>query len=252
MSPSLPDPDFARTVASHQGHRLDPSRRRRAISASDIDSPNEGIDMTKTRIAAIAAAATLGAGALTGATMALAADDTPPPTSSASDSMRGNDERGQGHEGKRGGQGREGERGRHGGHGMGGPRDAGPGHLLHSEGVAEDAEGNYVTVRMQQGEVTAVTATSLSVTSADGYSSTYVINDHTVVERDGEEAAPSLGDTVHVRAIVDGGTATAQHVHALSPERAEELEQQRTAMEKWMAERPEGAGAHGNGGPGRA
>jgi uncharacterized protein YjdB len=114
--------------------------------------------------------------------------------------------------------------------------------MLHSEGVVESADGSFVTVRMQEGEITAASATSITVTSADGYSSTYAIDDTTVVERDGEDAAPEVGDTVHVRAQVTDGNATAEHVHALSPEKAQELEEQRRAMEDWMAERPEGAG----------
>lgn len=201
------------------------------------------MDMTKTRIAAIVAAATLGAGAFTGATMALAADDTASPNPSAN-----------GQQGERGmeGHGGQGERGGHGGPGQRGPREGGPGHLLHSEGVAKDADGNFITVRMQEGEVTAVTAISLSVKSADGYTSTYVLNDATVVERDREDAAPKVGDTVHVRAIVDGTTATAEHVHALSPEKAAELEQLREGMGEGMGEgHGPGHGGPGRGGPGR-
>lgn len=206
--------------------------------------------MTKTRIAAIVAAATLGAGAFAGATMALAADDTPSPAPSASPGSSG---QGQGEHGMRGERGTHGERGGDHGpgeRGMGGPREGRGGPLLHGEGVSEDADGNFVTVRMQEGEVTAVSATSLSVKSIDGYTSTYVIADETVVERDGEDAAPKVGDTVHVRATVDGATATAEHVHAMSPERAAELESQREAMEQWMSERPEGADGPGRGGPG--
>ena len=122
--------------------------------------------------------------------------------------------------------------------------------MLHSEGVIEDADGTFVTVRSQEGEVTAVSATSLTVKSADGYVSTYALVDSTIVERDGEDVAPKVGDFVHVRGTVTGGTATADMVHALSPERAKELEEQRDAMKDWMAERP--ASPRGAGGPGRA
>lgn len=122
--------------------------------------------------------------------------------------------------------------------------------MLHSEGVIEDADGTFVTVRMQEGEVTAASATSITVKSTDGYSSTYVITDATVVERDGEAGAPKVGDTVHVRGTVEGGTATAEHVHALSPEKAQEQEDHRAAMENWMSERP--SAPEGRGGPGRA
>jgi len=204
--------------------------------------------MTKTRMAAIVAAATLGAGAFTGATVALASDDTAPSPSTTSPGPAGQGERD--NRGERGGHHGPGDRGKEGhreGHGS---------PLLHGEGVTEDPDGNIITVRMQRGEVTAVSATSLSVTSIDGFVSTYVITDETVVERDGEDAAPKVGDTVHVRATVEGSTATAEHVHALSPERAAELEEHREAMEEWMSERPDdgdgpGHGGPGHGGPGR-
>lgn len=210
--------------------------------------------MTKPRIAAIVAAATLGAAAFTGAAVALAADDTPSPSASEStqsrgmDGPRGNDPRqdGPGGHGPREGHGPQEGQGPREGHG---PREHGPGgpgmhgpqaDVLHSEGVIEDADGNFVTVRMQEGDVTAVSATSITVKSADDYTSTYVINDETTTERDGEDAAPKVGDAVHIRATVTGGTATAELVHALSPEKAQELEEHRAAMEDWMSERPEG------------
>lgn len=199
--------------------------------------------MTKTGIAAIIAAATLGAAAVTGAAVAMAADGTGPSdrASALSHDMDGPRGHGMGERGERG-MGERGERGM----GERGPQ----GRMLHSEGVVEDAEGAYTTFRMQSGEVTAASATSLTVTSADGYSSTYTLTDSTVVERDGADTAPRVGDTVHVRATVSGSTATAEHVHALSPERAQEMEDHREAMQEWMSERPEGHG--GPGGPGRA
>lgn len=119
--------------------------------------------------------------------------------------------------------------------------------MLHSEGVIEQADGTYITVRMQQGEVTAVSATSITVKSADGYTSTYVINGDTELERDRAEGAPQVGDTVHVRATVSGSTATADDIHALSPEQAKAMEEHRAAMEDEMSERSEGQQ-----GPGRA
>ncbi len=114
--------------------------------------------------------------------------------------------------------------------------------MLHGEGVVETADGTYTTVRMQEGEVTAASATSLTVQSADGYTSTYVINSDTELERDRAEGAPEVGDIVHVRAEVTGATATAEHVHALSPEMAKDLEEHRAGMGDGRPERPEGAG----------
>ena len=126
--------------------------------------------MTKTRIAAVVAAVALGAGTVTGATMALAADGQP---SAPVHSERGVKD---GHGNDQGP-----------GAGPGQMREGRGGPLLHSEGVAEDAEGNFITVRMQHGEVTSSTATSLTVKSADGYTSTYVVDDQTRLEREGDE-----------------------------------------------------------------
>lgn len=196
--------------------------------------------MTKGRIAAIVAAATLGAAAFTGAAVALAADDTTSPSAGAP--SRGMDGHGPG-EHRPGAQG-PGQRGP-GEHGPGehGPGQHGPGgDMLHSEGVIEDAEGNFITVRMQQGEATAVSATSITVSSADGYSATYAIDAETILERHGEDGAPQVGDSVHVRAVVEAGTAQAQVIHSLSPEKAKEWEEHRAAMQDWMSERPEGPG----------
>ena len=187
--------------------------------------------MTKGRIAAIVAAATLGAAAFTGAAVALAADDTSSP--SAGGPSRGMDGHGPGQHGP--GQRGPGERGP----GQHGPGQHGPGgDMLHSEGVVEDADGNFITVRMQQGEATAVSATSITVVSADGYSATYAIDAETIIERHGEDGALQVGDSVHVRAVVEAGTAQAQVIHALSPEDAKEWEDHRAAMQDWMSERP--------------
>lgn len=198
--------------------------------------------MTKPRIAAIVAAAALGAAAFTGATMALAADGQPTPSPSAVDSAQRTERHGPGDRGP--GQHGPGDRGP----GQHGPSAGGPGGpLLHSEGVVEDADGNFITIRMQQGAVTAVSTTSITVKSADDYSATYAITEDTVVERDGEGGVPKMGDVVHVRATVTGGSATAEVIHALSPEKAQELKDHRAAMQDWMADRPERPS-----GPGRA
>ncbi|MGA1501673.1 MAG: hypothetical protein ACO38Z_03565 [Candidatus Nanopelagicales bacterium] len=188
--------------------------------------------MTKTRIAAVVAAVALGAGTVTGATMALAADGQP---SAPVHSERGVKD---GHGNDQGP-----------GAGPGQMREGRGGPLLHSEGVAEDAEGNFITVRMQHGEVTSSTVTSLTVKSADGYTSTYVVDDQTRLEREGDEGAPEVGDLVHVRATVDAGTATAVGVHALSPEKAAELQERRDGA-GGRGHEGRGRGGPGDGGPG--
>jgi len=87
--------------------------------------------------------------------------------------------------------------------------------------VVEEEDGSIVTVRLQEGEVTAASPTSISVRSTDGFTSTYAITAQTDQERDRDHAASAqVGDTVHVRATVEGTTATADDIHALSPEAA--------------------------------
>lgn len=205
--------------------------------------------MKKAGIVATVAAATLGVAALTGAAVAVAADDSTASTSpSASPSEQdGNRGPGRGH-GPGDGTGKGRGHGPGEGHGPAGHGPRGPGmghegergHMLHGEGVIEQADGTYVTVRTQEGEATAVSATSITVKSADGYTATYAINGDTELERDRAEGAPQVGDTVHVRATVSGSTATADDIHALSPEQAKAMEEHRAAMEDEMSERPEG------------
>jgi hypothetical protein len=204
------------------------------------------------RIVGIVAAATLAAGAVTGTTVALAADNGNGNSQNGNNSQRQDGlpaapDLGMGAQNHRDGQGRGprgpggmGDRGPGGmgDRGPGGPRGEMGGRMLHGEGVVEDADGNYITVRMQTGEVTAVSATSISVKSADGYTSTYAITDATEQDRDRTaETQAKVGDTVHVRATVDGGTATADDIHAMSPEFAAQMEEQRAQHQDGMGGR---------------
>ncbi|MCW2673411.1 MAG: hypothetical protein JWP14_2000 [Frankiales bacterium] len=102
--------------------------------------------------------------------------------------------------------------------GPGGPRGRGPGgpgaggpDVLHGRFVRQSGT-SYVTEDVQQGTVTAVGATSLTVRSADGYSETYVLTGSTTYGRDGKASDLAVGDPVRVRATVAGGTATATSV----------------------------------------
>ncbi|WP_410642313.1 hypothetical protein [Amycolatopsis sp. lyj-346] len=89
--------------------------------------------------------------------------------------------------------------------GPGGMRGGGLGAALHGEYVSSDGNGGYVTKIMQTGEVTELSATSLTAKSADGFSKTYTIT---------SELATGLatGDTVTVVATESGTTATATSV----------------------------------------
>ena len=67
--------------------------------------------------------------------------------------------------------------------------------------------GTYVTERMQRGEVTALSGTSITIKSTDGYAQTYVLDSST-------QKANTLatGSTAMVIATVSGDTATATSV----------------------------------------
>ncbi|OXM63044.1 hypothetical protein [Amycolatopsis vastitatis] len=88
----------------------------------------------------------------------------------------------------------------------GGPRGAGGlGSALHGEYVSSDGNGGYVTKIMQTGEVTELSATSLTAKSDDGFSKTYTITS-------AQATGLATGDTVTVVATESGSTATATSV----------------------------------------
>ena len=100
------------------------------------------------------------------------------------------------------------------GHGLkhGGPL-RGLGHALHGEFTTPALGGGYQVLATQAGEVTAVSATSLTVKSEDGYSRTYVVGDGTLVNAGDDGIADvKTGDRVRVLAVVKDGTATAVNV----------------------------------------
>ena len=97
---------------------------------------------------------------------------------------------------------------------MGGPL---PGMPLHGSYVVEDPDGGYRTVLSQHGEVTAVSATSLTVRSADGFTTTYRLTDDTaVLSGPGGTDDVAKGADVAVTAVRDGGSQRALHVVDLS------------------------------------
>jgi hypothetical protein len=81
----------------------------------------------------------------------------------------------------------------------------GLGSALHGEYVASDGNGGYVTKITQTGEVTALSATSLTAKSEDGFSKTYTITS-------AQATGLATGDTVTVVATESGDTATATSV----------------------------------------
>lgn len=109
--------------------------------------------------------------------------------------------------------------------GLGGHRGPGGpgGQLLHGEEVVQQGT-KVVTIEEQVGKVTAVSATSITVKSTDGYTATYVVASTTQVGKSGASAkitAVKVGDTVRVEGTKAGSTVTATHVmDGLPPMRA--------------------------------
>lgn len=166
---------------------------------------------------ALAGAAVVVVGLAAGATgVAMAADSsTPSPSPSATeDGTPGYGGPGSNGNGK--GYGRMGL-GR--GHGMGGPGmgagmgmgHAGPG--LHGEFVVPRTGGGYQTLHTQRGTVTAVSKSSITVKSEDGFSETYDVTADTLVNaaRDGISTVQK-GATVHVLAVESGGDLAALRI----------------------------------------
>ena len=111
-------------------------------------------------------------------------------------------------------------------HGAGsfGPSFAGPGPLggglfgaVHGTVVVPKSGGGYQTVAFQNGKVTAVSSTSITLRSADGYSHTYQVTSSTMVnaQRDGVGSIKN-GNQVMVDATVSGSTTTAVRIVDLS------------------------------------
>jgi hypothetical protein len=111
-------------------------------------------------------------------------------------------------------------RGRHGGpfggqlFGLGGFGGLGRGGPLHGEFTIRKPDGNgFQTVAVQTGEVTAVSPSSITVKSEDGFSRTYSVDENTVVGsgRDGIGTVKT-GDTVRIAGVVEDGKAKAAAV----------------------------------------
>ena len=103
--------------------------------------------------------------------------------------------------------------GRH--HGRGPGKGMHRGRVLHGEATVKAQDGTFTVVVTQVGEVTAASATSITVRSEDGYSSTWVLTFATEVREGREEAEIGdidVGDTVHVRGEKTSSGVTTKHV----------------------------------------
>jgi hypothetical protein len=100
-----------------------------------------------------------------------------------------------------------------GGLGFGGLGFGGLGGVIHGQVTGPKPGGGYQTVDVQRGTVTAVSSSSLTVKSADGFSATYAVSSSTEVNAQAAGIATvKTGDTVEVTATVSGGTATAASI----------------------------------------
>jgi hypothetical protein len=88
---------------------------------------------------------------------------------------------------------------------------------LHGQLVMAKPGGGYQTVDIQNGKVTAVSATAITLKSADGYSRSYGVTGSTIVDaqRDGIGSV-KVGNQVSVLATVSGSTTTAVRVRDIT------------------------------------
>ena len=88
--------------------------------------------------------------------------------------------------------------------------------LLHGERVVKDNDGTIITVDIQRGTVTAVSASSMTVRSSDGTTWTWTLNGNTKVRGADlkKEAVSSIkvGNTVAVGGQRTGDTRTARAI----------------------------------------
>ncbi|HET6736543.1 hypothetical protein [Mycobacterium sp.] len=90
-------------------------------------------------------------------------------------------------------------------HGSGGPGTVGA-TAVHGEFVVPDGAGGYTTMLNQTGTVTAVSPTSITVRSADGYTQAYAI------PASGANPPFAVDDPVSIRATRTGDTATVTNI----------------------------------------
>jgi hypothetical protein len=93
----------------------------------------------------------------------------------------------------------------------------GLGGLVHGQVVLTKPGGGYQTVDLQRGKVTAVSTTSITVRSADGYTATYVVASSTIVDAQlAGISSVKTGNQVSIQATVSGSKATASRVTDLT------------------------------------
>ncbi|HEY7324483.1 MAG TPA: hypothetical protein VH520_06635 [Streptosporangiaceae bacterium] len=96
---------------------------------------------------------------------------------------------------------------------LGGLGMAGLGGAIHGQVTVPKSGGGYQTVEVQRGTVTAVSSSSITVKSADGYSATYAVSSSTEVNAQAAGIGTVKdGDTVALTATGAGKPATAASI----------------------------------------
>ena len=88
---------------------------------------------------------------------------------------------------------------------------------MHGQFVVGKSGGGYETIDVQSGQVTAVSTTSITLKSADGFTKSYVVASSTLVDaqRDGIGSV-KIGNQASVQATVSGSAATAVSIEDLT------------------------------------
>lgn len=93
----------------------------------------------------------------------------------------------------------------------------GLGGTLHGTLVLPKQGGGTVTAEIQNGKVTSVSQSSITLKSTDGFTKTYTVTASTIVDAQREGiGSVKVGDQVWVAATVSGGTVTAVRVLDIS------------------------------------
>lgn len=89
------------------------------------------------------------------------------------------------------------------------------GRVLHAEATVRDRAGHDHVVETQNGTISGLDATTLTVKSPDGFTATYTVGKSTRIMLHGTQGTLSTlgtGDRVHVTAVKAGGELTARTV----------------------------------------
>ena len=167
---------------------------------------------------------------LAGASYALAADESSPPTDEVTLAQVSTDDPESDAQDGRGG--------------PSGHRPHGhPGfpHAIRGELVVPEREGDgYTTVRLDRGILDRVDGTTLVVNEDDGTTVEIPTTEETRVYRDGEEATLAeleAGDHVATFRVKEGDAFVTKGVRAISPEQWEEMDERRAERREGMRER---------------